>query len=169
MNLKKIVIIFSQSPEKILAILVSIVAFSLLLLQLSHWLLPSTNPVLTQKIMHANNEKPPISVDSPLFTIPLFGDYLPNPSDATIRQSSLDIELAGIMYSVNPNQSQVLIRVSGGEESTYGIGDELPGGALIKQINEKGIVVLYHGALESLSLPKNELLFDKPAQPLFKE
>lgn len=169
MKLKTILTIFSHSPEKALAIFVSMVALILLLLQLFSILQPLKQTTAGQKITNSPTEKSIITADSSLFSTPLFGDYLPNPSDTTIRQSSLDIELAGIMYSVNPKDSQVLIRINGGNDSFYVIGDELPGGAVIKQINKKGIVIFYHGVLESVSLPKHTLLFDKPAQPLFKE
>lgn len=169
MKLKTILTIFSHSPDKALAIFVSIVSLTLLLLQLFSIFQPLKQNISNQKINNKPNEKSIITADSLLFSTPLFGDYLPNPSDTTIRQSSLDIELAGIMYSVNAHDSQVLIRIDGGNDTTYVIGDELPGGAVIKQINKKGIVIFYHGALESVSLPKHTLLFDKPAQPLFKE
>lgn len=111
-----------------------------------------------------------ITADSPVFTAALFGDYVPvNMADETIKQSMLDVDIVGIMYSTQPDDSQVLLRAAGGEEKSYRVGDTLPGGAVIKRIGKDGIVVLHNGTLESLSLPKNELRFEEPAKPLLEE
>lgn len=108
--------------------------------------------------------------DSPLFTTALFGDYVPaNLSDTEIKKSMLDVEVVGIMFSDKEKDSQVIIRANNGEEKYYVVGDTLPGGAVIKHISTQGVVVLHNGSLESLSLPKNELLFEKPARPLTGE
>lgn len=108
--------------------------------------------------------------DSPLFTRSLFGAYVPtNLADADIKQSMLDAEVVGVMFATKEEESQVIIRAGGGGQKTYVIGDVLPGGAIIKRITEKGVVVLHKGALESLSLPKNELIFEAPAKPLIEE
>lgn len=81
----------------------------------------------------------------------------------------LDAEIVGIMFDDNEEYSQVIIKVGGGPEKVYSIGDSLPGGAIIKRISPDAIVVLHNGALESLSLPKNELIFEAPAKPLIEE
>lgn len=107
---------------------------------------------------------------SPVFTVPLFGEYIPaNLGDADIKQSMLDAEIVGIMFDNKEKYSQVIIKAGGGQEKVYSIGDSLPGGAIIKRISPDGIVVLHNGALESLSLPKNELIFEAPAKPLIEE
>ncbi|ASQ45562.1 type II secretion system protein N [Legionella clemsonensis] len=107
---------------------------------------------------------------SPIFTVPLFGEYVPaNLADADIKESMLDAEIVGIMYDSKEEYSQVIIKTGGGQEKVYSIGDSLPGGAIIKRISPDGIVVLHNGALESLSLPKNELIFEAPAKPLIEE
>ncbi len=112
----------------------------------------------------------PITADSPVFTAALFGDYVPvSMADETIKQSMLDVDIVGIMYSTDPENSQVLLRAGGGGEKSYQVGDTLPGGAVIKRIGQDGIVVLHNGTLESLSLPKNELRFEEPAKPLLEE
>ena len=86
-----------------------------------------------------------------------------------LKQSILAVDIIGIMYSTKVSHSQVLIRLNDGEERNYGVGDELPGGAIIKRIKADSVVILYQGALEVLSLPKNTLKFDEPAKPLFKD
>ncbi|CEK11081.1 type II secretion system protein N [Legionella hackeliae] len=114
-----------------------------------------------QEALHSN---------SPLFMVPLFGNYVPtNLTDADIKQSMLDVEVVGIMFDKKEEHSQVILKAGGGQEKIYSIGDSLPGGAIIKRISPNGVVVLHNGALESLSLPKNELIFEAPAKPLIEE
>lgn len=100
----------------------------------------------------------------------LFGNYLAiNLSDAEIKQSLLDVEITGILFSKKSSDSLVLIRVAEGKEHNYATGDKLPGGAIIKLIRQDGVVVLQNGTLEILSLVKNKLRFDVPAKPLIEE
>lgn len=106
--------------------------------------------------------------NSPLFKTALFGTYLPNDM-ATIKQSMLDVKLVGLMVANNEQESQVIIQTANGLDKVYLVGDRLPGGAIIKRIHDTGIVILYKGALESLTLPKNELTFEAPAKPLKDE
>ncbi|MDI9819464.1 MULTISPECIES: type II secretion system protein N [unclassified Legionella] len=122
--------------------------------------------ITSPEISHQENLRP----DSPVFKTPLFGDYVPvNLLDTEVKQSMLDAEVLGVLFSNKEEDSQVIIRVGGGPEKTYVTGDSLPGGAIIKRISPNGIVVLHNGALESLSLPKNELTFELPAKPLIEE
>lgn len=116
------------------------------------------------------NIREQLSLNSPFLKISLFGEYVPaNLSGAEIKQSMLDVQIVGIMFASKEAQSQVVLRLSGGKEENYTIGDVLPGGAIIKRISPDGVVVLHNGSLESLSLPKNELIFDLPERPLIKE
>ena len=119
------------------------------------------------KVLSANQEEPNVQQS---LTIPLFGKYAAiNPDGGMLKQSILAVDIIGIMYSTKVSHSQVLIRLNDGEERNYGVGDELPGGAIIKRIKADSVVILYQGALEVLSLPKNTLKFDEPAKPLFKD
>ncbi len=111
-----------------------------------------------------------LTAKSPLFTSALFGTYIPaNLSEADIKQSMLDLRVLGILFADKEEDSQVIISSAGGVEKYYLIGDSLPGGAVIKHITAESVVVLHNGTLESLSLPKNELIFNPPAQPLTGE
>ncbi|KTD11259.1 type II secretion system protein N [Legionella jamestowniensis] len=130
----------------------------------------STKQVTVTTIYRKQPVQETLHSRSPIFTTPLFGDYLPaNLAEADIKQSMLDAEIVGIMFDDNEEYSQVIIKVGGGPEKVYSIGDSLPGGAIIKRISPDAIVVLHNGALESLSLPKNELIFEAPAKPLIEE
>nr|WP_280176389.1 type II secretion system protein N [Legionella londiniensis] len=111
----------------------------------------------------------PISQDSfavaPALNAPLFGEYIPEKLNK-IQQSMLNLEVVGIILADQEENSQVIIRMSDGEEQSFRMGDSLPGGALIKKITEEGILVIRNGTLESLSFPKNELIFEPPAKAL---
>lgn len=108
--------------------------------------------------------------DAALFSSALFGEYMPlNLNDATVRQSTLDAEVAGILFSKNPELSQAILRFSDGLERSFRVGDKLPGGAVIRRITADGILVWHNGALESLSLPKNNLTFEPPLRPMPEE
>ncbi|CAM2789560.1 general secretion pathway protein C [Legionella steigerwaltii] len=95
----------------------------------------------------------------------LFGVYVSN-NLSSIKKSMLNVTLVGILFTHNLNNSQVIIRSATGEEKTYKLGDTVPGGAVIKRIMASGILVERNGTLESLSLPKNELIFEPVAKPL---
>ncbi|RUQ81001.1 type II secretion system protein N [Legionella septentrionalis] len=100
----------------------------------------------------------------------LFGEYVPeNLDDAHIKQSMLNLTIVGIIFAEDERHSQVIIRTASGQEQVYGIGDAIPGGVIIKRITSEGVVVRRDGTLESLSLPKNELIFEPPSEPLIKE
>ncbi len=169
MRFNTVLLVFANAPKKFMAIIVFFIMLVLFFCQLSFYLYyyPDTH----DKILLQDNKTKVINITaaSPLFTIPLFGTVASALADMEIKPSSLDLEVAGILYSPNKKGSQVLIRAAGKEEQSYVIGDQLPGGAVIKQIKENEVLVLYRGALESLSLPKNDLLFDEPAKPLIQE
>lgn len=101
---------------------------------------------------------------------PFFGEYVPkNLNDASIKKSQLNLDVLGILFSTHETDSQVILRVSGGEERTFRVGDRVPGGAVIKRITAEGVLIERNRELESLSLPKNELLFELQAKPLIED
>lgn len=156
-------------PKKKIAISVCILSGFLLIWEIAGAFQSEKKEILVKSAAIKTNQQK-ITPNSPLFTTALFGAYVPtNLSEADIKQSLLDVEIVGIMFSENGRDSQVIIHTADGEEKFYLVGDTLPGGAIIKRISQKGIVVLHNGALESLSLPKNELLFEGPAKPLIEE
>ncbi|CAM2974176.1 type II secretion system protein N [Legionella worsleiensis] len=100
----------------------------------------------------------------------LFGVYVPNDlNEDNVQKSMLNLNLVGILWADNAEESQVIIRSSSGEEKTYKIGDKIPGGAVIKRIMAGAVLVDRDGNLESLSLPKNDLTFEPVAKPLTEE
>ena len=97
----------------------------------------------------------------------LFGVYVSNDLNGNnVKKSMLNITLVGILLGNTAEDSQVIIRSANGEEKNYKVSDKIPGGALIKRIMADGIIVEHDGSLESVSLPKNELIFEPVAKPL---
>ncbi len=96
-----------------------------------------------------------------------FGDYVPdNLNISQVRQSMLNLKLAGITYSKNTDKSFAMCQSAQGEEHFYRINDSLPGGAVIKRILPDAVIIEHEGELERLSLPEKELKFEKTAKPL---
>ncbi|STY28700.1 general secretion pathway protein C [Legionella wadsworthii] len=146
-------------------IIVLITFFSLLILSEYASLFYDTNK---QHEPVRQNEIPTVTKQNSFDAIlnsSLFGVYVSN-NLSTVKKSMLNVTLVGILFGNNLNDSQVIIRSADGEENTYKIGDTIPGGAVIKRIMASGILVERNGALESLSFPKNELIFEPLAKPL---
>jgi general secretion pathway protein C len=100
----------------------------------------------------------------------LFGTYVPADLNADeVTESKLQLELVGILFADNKDDSQVIIRAPNGIDKTYGLGDIVPGNAIIKRIMPNGVLVEREGVLESLMLPKNELKFEPVPAPLIKD
>ena len=100
----------------------------------------------------------------------LFGEYVPeNLNEDNVKKSGLNVALVGILLGDKPEDSQVILRSVDGEEKTYKVTDKIPGEAVIKRIMAGGILVERNGTLESLSLPKNDLIFEPVAKPLKEE
>jgi len=169
MKSSKLFLNINNEPKKLASMLIFVIAALLFIIQILK--LFYFNPVTqeTHQTAKVASQQSVVAANSPVFTLPLFGDYVPDITETEIRQSKLNVEIVGIMYASDKKQSQVLILDANGEEKPYLLGDTLPGGAEIKQISKNRIVVLHNGELESLSLPQNELLFEKPAKPLIGE
>ena len=100
----------------------------------------------------------------------LFGEYIPSLlNDIDVKQSMLDFKVVGIMLAPHEEDSQVILNTSGKHDQTFNVGSTLPGGAVIKRITENGVFVERKGQLESLSFPKNELIFEVQAKPLVED
>lgn len=98
---------------------------------------------------------------------PFFGVYIPARIDSgDIKQSYANLTLVGILFSSDEKQSQAIIRLENAVEQIFHMGDKLAGGITIKRITPEGVLFERHNALERLTLPKNELLFEPLAKPL---
>lgn len=122
--------------------------------------LPKTNLKLAfVKPMRSNDPSLGLST-------PFFGAYLPHRIlDASIQESALNLEVVGILCSDNPIDSYVILRI-GAEQKAFREQSVLPGGAVIKRITLDQVVIERRGVLESIHLPKNELIFEPQPKAL---
>lgn len=83
-----------------------------------------------------------------------------------LPSSQLQLSLIGIL-AANPMQSAQAIMVTpDGNQAVYVTGDTLPGGAVLYQILPDSVVIKRQGHLESLHLPKPNVILDVPLQGL---
>lgn len=135
------------------------------------WSVDTVSFFFRQTIAPLQTEEPvklPNKRDIPIqqtLNAPLFGRYA-LPDDELTEASSVQAEVVGVLYASDPSESQVMIRVPGGEEKSYRVGDTLPGNLVIRRILRDSIVILHRGKLESLGLPKNPLRFEPLAKPI---
>lgn len=105
-----------------------------------------------------------------LKNISVFGEYIPDELGVDdIKKSITNLKLVGIMYSEQEEYSIAMIEIESGQEKMFHVGDKLSGGVIIRKITPYGVVVSRNGSLEKLSLPKEELEFSPPPQPLTLE
>ena len=122
---------------------------------------PSKAPVL-KKSFAAKEMKEPSAIQ-----INFFGDYVPNDVGAAgVKRSALNISVVGILFASDEKSSHVMLELPGHQVKVFAVGDKVPGGAVIKRITPDGILLMRDGGVESLSLPKNELLFSPPEKVL---
>jgi general secretion pathway protein C len=96
-----------------------------------------------------------------------FGKYMPPMTNvADVKKSLLTYKVVGIMLAARDEDSEVIIDTLSGGDQIYRVGDELPWGSVIKHITNDGIFVERNGELESLTFPKNELIFEPPPKPM---
>lgn len=81
-------------------------------------------------------------------------DVLPQQA---LPETQLNLVLRGVLAIEDKRRAQAIIAQPNGQEQPYGIGDGLPGGAVLKEIRPTSVVLLRNGQYETLSLPKEEL------------
>jgi general secretion pathway protein C len=102
----------------------------------------------------------------PVRILPLFGLYVPlSANDADVKESSLNLTVVGVVLSSSGQDSHVILQLDNGEQKIYQVGDVVPGGARVMRITEEGVLLNRKGDVESLILPKNELLFEALPKP----
>ena len=95
----------------------------------------------------------------------LFGQA-PISDGAKVPDTRLQLNLLGIMQAGDPQYSQAIISAANGESKVYGIDDELPGGAKLKQVLSRSVIIERDGELEKLALPVSKLEFAPPPSGL---
>lgn len=90
----------------------------------------------------------------------LFGQVqaeAPQQTAAAIPETSLRLELRGVMASDDPHTATAIVADAGGKEDFYSVGEQLPGGAVLKEVHAQHIVLSRGGRFETLRLPENTL------------
>lgn len=89
----------------------------------------------------------------------LFGKYEPKKvvvapvKPAVVPETRLNLKLRGVFASKDKNAARAIIADSRGEEDSYRLGSELPGGAILNEIYADHVILEHNGRLETLKLP----------------
>lgn len=76
------------------------------------------------------------------------------PPQETLPETKLNLVLRGVLAINDKRRAQAIIAQPSGQEQAYGIGDTLPGGAILQQIKPTSVILLRNNQYETLSLPK---------------
>lgn len=72
-------------------------------------------------------------------------------------KTSLNLVLRGVFSDSDPDKALAIIADGGGKEHLYGVGDQVPGGAVVHAIYPDRVILQRNGQLETLLLPRDEL------------
>ena len=87
---------------------------------------------------------------SPALALAPFG----RPDAASAQPTALALVLRGVVLSNRPSASSALIAPAGGQPVAYAIGQVVPGGATIEEIELDRVLLRVNGRLERLDLPR---------------
>ena len=92
----------------------------------------------------------------------LFGDAAKAPMtdvppQSALPETKLNLVLRGVLAVADKKRAQAIIAQPNGDEQSYGVGDSLPGGAVLKEIKATSVILLRNHQFETLSLPKLDL------------
>jgi general secretion pathway protein C len=90
----------------------------------------------------------------------LFGKHEPKKEivapikQTVVPETKLNLKLRGVFSSKDQNAARAIIADSRGDEDSYKIGSELPGGARLTEIHADRVILEHNGRLETLKLPQ---------------
>jgi len=152
-----------------------VVASILAIILLTHSLAVLTwnlvpQPTYTQDVTQAQRQKPraqSIIREQPLAlkisNYNLFGKYeekkvVAQPvQPVVVPETRLNLKLRGVFSSRDKNAARAIIANPRGDEDSYRIGAQLPGGAVLNEIYPDRVILEHNGQLETLKLPVEEL------------
>ncbi len=76
------------------------------------------------------------------------------PRPEVVPETRLQLVLRGVFASDDPEAAGAIVAERNGRESFYGVGDKLPGGAILQAVYPDRIVLLRGGRLETLRMPR---------------
>jgi len=88
----------------------------------------------------------------------LFGKFEPKKIVVTnapvvVPETRLNLKLRGVFASEDAAAARAIIADAKGLEDSYGVNDELPGGATLNEIYSDRVILEHNGRLETLKLP----------------
>lgn len=89
----------------------------------------------------------------------LFGKHEPKKviaapiKQTVVPETKLNLKLRGVFASKDESAARAIIADSRGDEDSYKIGSELPGGAKLTEIHPDKVILEHNGRLETLKLP----------------
>ena len=100
------------------------------------------------------SERPAAGVD--VAELHLFGQVGATLRPAMIEapETQLNLTLLGTFTADQPDAGLAIVADESGDQNAYGAGDELPGGATLREVHLNRVVIEYQGRLESLSLER---------------
>jgi general secretion pathway protein C len=78
----------------------------------------------------------------------------PGKQAADAPETSLNLTLKGIFASLEPESSRALIADASGKERPYAVGDDIPGGAILREIKDDRVILERSGRYETLRLER---------------
>jgi general secretion pathway protein C len=98
-------------------------------------------------------------IQTPLANWHLFGNALPaldpRRSAQNAPESGSRLKLHGIYAGEDPARGRAIIADEQGQERSYAVGDELPGGAILAEVYPDKVMLRNGVSLESLRLPRD--------------
>lgn len=118
------------------------------------------SPLMTATPAGAPRQADALSLSREIVAKHLFGQAQtasPNPGLTAIPETQLKLVLRGVMASPDPRTATAIVADPSGHEDYYSVGEELPGGATLKEVHTQYIVLSRGGRFETLRLPADAL------------
>jgi len=93
-------------------------------------------------------------VDAHIFGESTTNDALPVMAAENAPETRLNLKLHGAVMSTDPTEAHAIISESGKGSEVYFVGDAIPGGAKLHEIQSRLVILNRGGVLETLKLPE---------------
>lgn len=133
---------------KCLALVTMIMVSCLTLIQIVHVVQEDHAPTHTN-VAVLMPEKPVVQFDA------LFGPY--EGKDRPLQETGLNLQLTAVFAMQDPVKGSAVISTSGRKALLQIVGDQLPGGVVLKEVHEDYVVLEQAGQQSVLRLPKKSL------------
>lgn len=151
-----------RQPERLLTALniVLTACAGLLVAQLVWMLVPSPESPAPPPVEATQGAAPGGVMDlNAVVSLPLFGVRTIKSADSVPLEAPdthLNLTLTGILAASEPSLARALIKDASGKQRSYGVDDDVPGGAKISAIYPDRVIMLRNGRYETLRLEPNK-------------